>query len=73
MLFVFLVNDKLYKIALLHCCIVALLHCCIVALLHCCIVALLHCCIVALLHCWIMVVVKIRKYIGVWGNIQSRN
>ncbi len=65
MLFVFLVNDKLYKIALLHCCIVALLHCCIVALLH--------CCIVALLHCWIMVVVKIRKYIGVWGNIQSRN
>ncbi len=49
MLFVFLVNDKLYKIALLHCCIVALLHCCIVALLHCCIVALLHCCIVALL------------------------
>lgn len=49
MLFVFLVNDKLYKIGLLDCWIVGLL------------------------DCWIMVVVKIRKYIGVWGNIQSRN
>ncbi len=73
MLFVFLVNDKLYKIALLDCWIVGLLDCWIVGLLDCWIVGLLDCWIVGLLDCWIMVVVKIRKYIGVWGNIQSRN
>ncbi len=49
MLFVFLVNDKLYKIALLDCWIVGLLDCWIVGLLDCWIVGLLDCWIVGLL------------------------